>query len=111
MKSSFVLYLLISFFTLGSCTDCYYFANEFRQQAFVIILQKKSIKQQKVKVFEGVDLKGERALFEDAGFGELYEQSEPGDTLVKVKGTPDVKICKSDTCIIISWICGDKVVK
>jgi hypothetical protein len=109
MKRLLVLSVLIILIT--GCFDCYYFVNEFRKVKFQIILKKKFIKQQKVTCFEGVDFEGKRAFFEDVGFNDVYEIVQIGDTLIKVQGSADIKICKKDTCIINHRNCSGKVIQ
>jgi hypothetical protein len=109
MKHLIVLSVWIILAT--GCYDCYDHANEFKKVNFQIILKKKFIKQYKVTCFEGVDFEGKRAFFEDVGFNDVYEIVQIGDTLIKVSGSADIKICKKDTCIINHRYCGEKIIQ
>lgn len=91
-----------------SCNDCLYHAKQFEKRQFEMIIKKKYIKYGKQTDFEGVDLNGNRALFDEVGFWELYDMAEIGDTMRKELGTSNIKLCRKDTCLVYRWECDGR---
>lgn len=95
------------FLIVAGCNDCRYYAKEFKKRKFIIIVQKKYIQGYKQTTFEGLDLDGKKALFDDAGFRKLYNMVEVGDTLRKELGTADIKVFRKDTSLVCHWECSE----
>lgn len=103
--------ILAALIPIMSCNDCFYHAKQFEKRQFEMIIKKKYIKYGKQTDFEGVDLNGKRALFDEVGFWELYEMAEIGDTMRKELGTSNIKLCRKDTCLVYRWECNGQIVE
>lgn len=107
-KKNILLFLLV----MGSgCDICYNNVQEFKKKRYYFVLNTKEIEQVRYKTFKGVNLNGKQEVLQEVGFDDLFKVAQPGDTIIKEKGSADVKLKQGNRELIFHCYCNGELVE
>lgn len=105
----YFLYCLL--FSLFSCHYCEEDIDEIRSQVFNFKIQQKRFEQSRYYTLIGKNKNGQLEKFHNMGYKDLYEASDLGDSILKVKGEIHFKVIKPDTVLVFHYICDGRILQ
>ena len=100
----------IFMFLFTRCDSCESFAEDFRPKEYYFRVTRK-YDDGRYNVFEGKNKKGVDEIFREVGYREESNATCIGDTLIKLKGSLEIKIVKRDSVLIFYWKCNGRIIK
>ncbi len=89
---------------------CVDFAEDYRPKQYKLVVEQKEY-ENRYLVISGKDSLGQKAVFKEVGYHDLYNVADKGDTLIKEKGRLEVIIVKRDTSFVFTYECDGRRVE